>query len=384
MKILKLILGGHEKGRKDSPSQSVLAAHSFAQFAENVRPAPNDSIASSNQAQEEQAGPRAQAALEDFLRTAPDTLQDLRKLFSDISRYPSLPARQQILSDICLQLAGVKRQMAVFQLRPAWQLAFALDGLFRELIDNPAQLTLSTLRTAASALVLLESLCVPGLRRDLAHNPTVRILVVEDDPVSCQAILMSFKQTFAPPDVARDGETALDLAARNPYDIVFMDVEMPDVDGYEVCARIHELETNRDTPVIFVTSHSDSESRTKCTSGGGKDLIAKPFHRFEITVKALTLVLRKRLDEINFVLPQATVSPKVVMVHNKRLRIWPPESSLKSSPDLHTEINFVLPEATASPKIVMVHNKRLRIWPPELSSKRSPDLHTAALELQSV
>ena len=310
MKILKLILGDTEKGPKRAPFQSVLAGQSFAQFAETFRsgPAPNDSIPSSNRAPD-QAGSRAQSALEEFLRATPDTLQDVRKLFSDISRSPSRPARQQILTDICLQLGELKTQLALFHLRPAWQLTSAVEGLFQQLIDSPSQLTLSTLRTAASALVLLDSLCVPRLRRDLAHNPTVHILAVDDNFICCQAILMSLKQTFAPPDVAEDGEAALALAAQKPYDMVFLDVEMPGMDGYEVCAGIHAWGANRHTPVVFVTSHSDFESRAKSASSGGKDLIAKPFLSFEITVKALTLVLRSRLDESRSVQPEVTTSP---------------------------------------------------------------------------
>jgi CheY-like chemotaxis protein len=309
VKILKLIFSGVEKGRKGAPSQSVQAAQTFAQFAENFRvgPAPKDS-----DREPQHSGAGAQAAMQEFLRAAPNTLRDARKLFSDISRCPSLPARQQILTDICLQLGDLKKQLAVFQLRPAWQLTSALEGLFQQLIDNPSQLTLSTLRTAASGLVLLDSLCVPGLRRDLAHNPTVRILAVDDNPICCQAVLMSLKQTFAPPDVASDGEAAVALAAQKPYDLVFLDVEMPGMDGYEVCTRILELETNRNALVVFVTNHSDFESRSKSTSSGGKDLIAKPFLSFEITVKALCLVLRSRLDQAKS--PPSEVTTSSVLV----------------------------------------------------------------------
>lgn len=138
-------------------------------------------------------------------RTHPRTCE---KLFSDISRSPSLPARQQIITDICLQLGGLKKQMG----------ASALEGLFQQLIDNPSQLTLSTLRTAAGALVLLDSLVLRACERTW-HNPTVHILAVDDD-LSCQAILMSLKQTFAPPDVAEDGEAALILAAQVIRDCV--------------------------------------------------------------------------------------------------------------------------------------------------------------------
>ena len=314
MKILKLILGGGgEKGRKNAPSQSAAAAQSFSQFAQTFRIGPEPDNSTGSNRSQEQAALGARAALEEFLRNAPHTLQEVRKLFSDISRSPSLPARQQILTDICLQLAELKKQFGMFHMRPAWQLAAALEGLFQQLIDNPSQLTLSTLRSAASALVLLDSLCVPNLRPDLAHNPTVRILVVDDNPINCQVILMSLKQTFAPPDVAEDGEAALRLAAQKPYEMVFLDIEMPGMDGYEVCTKIHELEGNVNTPVIFVTSHSDFESRAKSTSSGGRDLIAKPFLSFEITIKALTLVLRKRLDEMKSAQPEANALPALAV-----------------------------------------------------------------------
>ena len=309
MKILKLTLGGPEKGQNSAPLQSVAAAQAFSQFAQTFRVGP---VPGESSREPDNADLGAQAALEEFLHTVPNSLRDVRSLFSDISRYPSLPARQDILTDICLHLGGLKKELAVFQLRPAWQLASALQGLFQQLIDKPFQPTLSTLRTAASALVLLDSLCVPGLPPDLAHNPTVRILVVDDDLVCCQAVLMSLKQSFAPPDVAEDGEAALALATRKPYDLVFLDTEMSGMDGYEACIRIHETEANRNTPVIFVTSHSDFDSRAKSNWYGGKDLIAKPFLSAEITVKALTLVLRKHLDEINFVLPETTASPALV------------------------------------------------------------------------
>jgi CheY-like chemotaxis protein len=293
MKILKLVLGIAETTSKAAPSQSVLASQSFVQFAQTFRIGPEPRPSTQETVN---AGLGAQAALEEFLRATPNTIGSVRKLFSDISSAPTLSARQRILTDICLQLGELKNQLGVFQLRPAWQLASSLEGLFEQLNDNPSQLKLSTLRTAASAVVLLESLCVPGLRRDLVHNPTVRILVVDDDPICCQAVMMSLK-AFAPPDFAADGETAIALAAQKPYDIVFLDVELPGTDGYEVCARIRELETNHNTSVIFVTSHSDSESRAKSTASGGKDLIVKPFLSFEVAVKALTLVLRQRLEE---------------------------------------------------------------------------------------
>jgi CheY-like chemotaxis protein len=147
------------------------------------------------------------------------------------------------------------------------------------------------------ALVLLQSLGSATVRKDLAKNPAIRFLAVDDDPISRHAVSMSLKRAFQPPDLAENGEVALRKASSQSYDLIFLDVEMPGMDGFEVCSRIHETELNRHTPVVFVTGHSDFESREKCTASSGGDLIAKPFLSFEITTKALTLILRRRLEE---------------------------------------------------------------------------------------
>ena len=71
---------------------------------------------------------------------------------------------------------------------------------------------------------------------------------------------------------------------------------MPGMDGYELCSKIKELPQNKSTPIVFVTCHNDYESHAKSCLAGGTDLLGKPFLTFEITVKALTLALRTRLE----------------------------------------------------------------------------------------
>ena len=67
------------------------------------------------------------------------------------------------------------------------------------------------------------------------------------------------------------------------------------MDGFELCTKIRGLANNKTTPVIFVTSLTDFKSRARSSLSGGNDLIAKPFMFIELSVKALTYVLRGRL-----------------------------------------------------------------------------------------
>jgi CheY-like chemotaxis protein len=244
-------------------------------------------------------GPEPSAAtptpVETLLGLAPERIETIRTLFARVSRAPDEGGRQATLGELCEQV----RQFSVMcdspQLQPVWQLTMALKGLLSQISQKPAHLTPSTLRTTAGAIVLLESLCKPGLDPKILTHPAAQFLAIDDDPISRHAVSASLKKSLSQPDLAENGAAGLALAVEKAYDVIFLDVEMPGMDGYEVCSKIHEQGANVKTPIVFVTSHSDFDSRAKSTEAGGHDLIAKPFLAFEITVKALTLVLRHRL-----------------------------------------------------------------------------------------
>jgi CheY-like chemotaxis protein len=182
----------------------------------------------------------------------------------------------------------------VRELRPIWQLAFGLEGLTRQLSRELAEVTASTLQTVAGGVDLLHDLCASGLKLDSASHPPARFLVVDDDAVSRFAVAASLKKAFNAPDLAPDAETGLALAAKQAYNVIFLDVEMPGMDGFELCKRIRQTAFNPGTPVVFVTRCSDFDSRAKAALSGGQHLLGKPFLALEITVKALTLLWRAR------------------------------------------------------------------------------------------
>jgi PleD family two-component response regulator len=88
--------------------------------------------------------------------------------------------------------------------------------------------------------------------------------------------------------------------------VIFLDVIMPGMDGFEVCAKIRDLVPNRATPVIFVTSLDDFEASAKVNRNGGNDLMGKPFLTSEIAVKALAFALRGRLQRLGTELCEVT------------------------------------------------------------------------------
>ena len=209
---------------------------------------------------------------------------------------------QEFLSELYIGVHGLSLEAERAELRTVYRLGFTLEGMLKKMVEQPRLCTLSTLTAAAAALELLEQLCRSGFDPNLAQPP-IRLLVVDDDPVARRAIGGALQLVFGRPDSADSGEAAVALAGEKTFDLVFMDVLMPGMDGFTACAKIHETAPNRRTPVVFVTGHNDMDVRKQADAAGGCGFIPKPVLSSEITLTALTFILRARLDR--FKTPQS-------------------------------------------------------------------------------
>jgi CheY-like chemotaxis protein len=247
----------------------------------------------------EGAGPTTQpdGFASKFLTRASAQLASVRDLLLNLTQTPDEGVRQEMLADIYLRIHALNPKTDSATLHPAIQLSTALQGLLRKLLEEPKNATPSTLVTLAAGVDLLHEVCDARLRADLITNPPIRMLVVDDDPIARRAIAGALQMAFEKPEAAESGEAALAAAAARPFDLIFMDVQMPGMDGFTACAKLHETGLNRKTPVVFVTGRSDAEARTQMSRSGGSDLVSKPFLKSEITVKALTFVLRGRIEK---------------------------------------------------------------------------------------
>src|SRR5678816_4138445 len=95
------------------------------------------------------------------------------------------------------------------------------------------------------------------LRRIFVGSVPFRILVADDDPVSRRATSVALQMSFEKPESVEAGDAALALAQSRSYDVIFMDTQMPGIDGFAVCSSIRQTHLNHSTPVVFVVGDRD-------------------------------------------------------------------------------------------------------------------------------
>lgn len=125
------------------------------------------------------------------------------------------------------------------------------------------------------------------------------ILIVDDKPDNVKVLMGYLKEYGFGIIVARNGEEALKRVAQLKPDIIFLDVMMPGIDGFETCRRLKADEASRDIPVIFMTALSDTANIVKGFEVGGIDYITKPLRHEEVLARMTThLTLRNLQQEL--------------------------------------------------------------------------------------
>ncbi|MFN8242201.1 MAG: hybrid sensor histidine kinase/response regulator [Bacteroidales bacterium] len=128
---------------------------------------------------------------------------------------------------------------------------------------------------------------------------TQSILIVDDNPQNLQVLGRLLQERNYEIEFATNGVTALDWLNSRMFDLILLDINMPEMDGFEVCRRIRADERMNRMPVIFLSADNDRESILKGFELGGQDYVTKPFDSRELIVRVRTHIsLKESLEEL--------------------------------------------------------------------------------------
>jgi DNA-binding response OmpR family regulator len=182
--------------------------------------------------------------------------------------------------------------------RPLSQFAAAFDLLMADLSEMPEQLNPSTLRTVGQAIDFLAMLIasdVPVIQKDASN---AKILIVDDEESALQFITAAMGMAGLKNDTAASPTTALEKLDGKSSDLIFLDVGLPEMNGFDLCQRIRTLEEHQKTPIVFLTGMATFQNKAQASLSGGNDFVGKPFNLPELGVKALMWLFRGQMAHV--------------------------------------------------------------------------------------
>ena len=149
----------------------------------------------------------------------------------------------------------------------------------------------------------------------------MRVLLVEDELLTANSITLMLKKAGAAVDEVDTGEEALELARHYDYDIVILDLNLPDLEGYEVIRRMRLAKL--ETPVLILSGLSGPQAKVKGFGMGADDFITKPFDSAELLARVQAIVRRSkgfsqptlRIDGVQLNLDSREVTVEGQVVH---------------------------------------------------------------------
>lgn len=233
--------------------------------------------------------------LRSSLDAAPEVLTALRRALHEISREGSTPAAAR---ELYQRVHAFAEQMAVLGQRPLYCLAAQIEALSYDLHAFPEQVNPSVLRTMSQALDFFAGLIPEPVRHRLKDPSTAQVLIVDDEEGARKIIMAAMRLANLKSVAADTPTTALAALGVQGFDLIFLDVGLPEMTGFELCSKVRMLPLHEKTPIVFITGMATFQNRVQSSLSGGNDFVGKPFNISELGLKALIWVFRGQLGQI--------------------------------------------------------------------------------------
>lgn len=169
------------------------------------------------------------------------------------------------------------------------------------------------------------------MKKKMETNDTIKVLVVEDSKVTMKVLCNYLGRMNITPLTAETGSDALDIYHREQPDIILLDAQLPDIDGFDVALKIRALEKAKDwTAIIFLTSMDKDEDLARGIEVGGDDYLMKPISEIVLKAKIRAMYrlvemqralvdMTQKLNEANVKLQRLSATDGLTGISNRRM-----------------------------------------------------------------
>lgn len=190
-----------------------------------------------------------------------------------------------------------------------------------------------------------------------AEGAGTQVLVVDDEPKLCLLIRRNLESLGYKVTTTGDGESAISLAAAREFDLMILDLTLPDIDGLQVCRQVREFSN---IPIIMLTARTQEADKVRGLDSGADDYLTKPFGLEELFARVRAVLRRTRLPQKAAKSPALECGP--LRIDYARRRVTVRGQIVKLSP---TEYKLLY-ELTSNSGRVLLHQELLRrVWGPE-------------------
>jgi len=224
---------------------------------------------------------------ETWVQPAMHYVMDFRATLHGVTRNPEDSASWGLLARLAHMLTEI---LALANQPGLTQLALSTELLVLDLVSMPEQFNPSIGMTLGQAADFLAARLQEVGTSVLPCPSGSRVLVVDDDQAALQLISASIQTAGLYPEIVDTPAGCLAAVSQSQFDLVFLDVGLPEMNGFELCAKVRNSPGHDAVPIVFITGMNSFQNRAQSSLSGGNDFIGKPFHPLELGLKALLWV----------------------------------------------------------------------------------------------
>lgn len=167
------------------------------------------------------------------------------------------------------------------------------------------------------------------------------ILVVDDNEMNRDMLSRRLKRLGHQTVVAEDGEKALEAIAQQTFNLILLDIMMPNLNGYDTLQRIKSNEETQHIPVIMISAVDDLESVVRCIELGAEDYLFKPFNPVLLKARVVSSLEKNRMMQTNNSLPSTAALQEITTAIHETLVSFNNEPDALT-PEQQTKMDKVL------------------------------------------